>query len=51
MTDYYRLAEDCLKKVTGSKYQQESDAAELGKAEVYAKLAHAQAIKESGKNA
>lgn len=49
MTDYYRLAEAELKQVNGGQYNQTFDAAHLGKAEVYAKLAHAQAVRESCK--
>lgn len=46
--DYFKMAEEELKKVTYSTYNNnpEVDMVRVAKAEVYAKLAHAQVLRE-----
>lgn len=44
--DYFKLAEEELSNVTYSVNYPEADTARIAKAEVYAKLAHAQVLKE-----
>lgn len=46
MTDYFKLAEQELGSVSYSPYSVEVDKVRVAKAEVYAKLAHAQVLKE-----
>jgi hypothetical protein len=44
--DYFKLADEELKKVTYSMNYPEVDMVRIAKAEVYAKLAHSQVLRE-----
>ena len=45
--DYFKLAEAELKNVSHSSYTVEIDKVRIAKAEVYARLAHAQVLREA----